>query len=172
MTKRKAYRGEDDIWRLPLTRGFETLLDEEDALWAQQWAWTTQTGRSSRTVYAHRKSRDVSRRKIYLHREIAERSGFRAGLEVDHVDCDGLNNRRNNLRAATGSDNGANKRLQSNNTSGHKGVSWAKRECAWVAYVWFRGIKRHVGYFSEYEKACDSVDKVRAELHGAFARTR
>lgn len=80
------------------------------------------------------------------------------GLDVDHKDNDGLNNRRStNLRIVTRRNNNYNSRTRSDNKSGHKGVSWAKRERLWRATI--QGID--LGWFKEKQDAINA--RLKAE---------
>jgi hypothetical protein len=61
------------------------------------------------------------------------------GLEVDHINMDGLDNRRANLRICTHQENNLNKKISRNNTSGYKGVSWDKWHKKWRSYISVNG---------------------------------
>lgn len=92
--------------------------------------------------------------------------------EIDHVNCDGYDNRISNLRIATSSENKQNQRLKVTNTSGFKGVSWAKRERLWRAYASINGKQHCFGYFSEIDMAVKAHARGVAKLHGEFSRIR
>ena len=104
--------------------------------------------------------------KVFLHRILL---GFPAE-ESDHVNGDGLDNRRCNLRAATHSQNNCNKPAQSRNTSGYKGVSQRKDTGRWDARVTMQGRQVCLGSFDTPEKAAEAYDKAALELQGEFAR--
>jgi len=89
---------------------------------------------------------------------------------VDHVNRNGLDNRRSNLRSATSSQNSMNRGLRSDNTSGYKGVSWHASSTAWRAVIWKDGLRRHLGPFSNPEAAARAYDSAAVELFGDFAR--
>jgi hypothetical protein len=94
------------------------------------------------------------------------------GHNVDHIDGDGLNNRRSNLRFATTAQNSANRGKQKNNTSGFKGVRWHKRDKRWRAVIGINGKTKQIGSFKTPEAAYDAYCAAARELHGVFARTR
>lgn len=73
--------------------------------------------------------------------------------DTDHEDMNKTNNRWSNLREATRSNNQANKGIQSNNTSGHKGVSWHKNNKKWRAYIKVNGKQIDLGHFKSKELA-------------------
>ena len=89
---------------------------------------------------------------------------------VDHIDGNGLNNRIENLRPATLSQNKANQKTYSNNTSGVKGVYWCKPKNGWVAQISYNNQRRTLGKFETKELAAEFLQLVRNELHGRYAR--
>lgn len=72
---------------------------------------------------------------------------------LDHHDQDKGNNRISNLRPATKSQNALNTGLQANNTSGHKGVVWHKRDGKWLARITINKKHHHLGLFANVEEA-------------------
>lgn len=88
---------------------------------------------------------------------------------VDHIDGDGLNNRRENLRLATPAQNSANMRARPGSLSGFKGVTWSKNAKRWRAKIRANGRHRHLGYFTSEEEAARAYDDAARELHGEFA---
>ena len=91
---------------------------------------------------------------------------------VDHINRDGLDNRRCNLRLATKAQNGANRKLNSNSTSGAKGVVWATNKGKWRVLVGLNGKKHHGGYFESVAEAHERARSLRRQLHQDFARDR
>jgi hypothetical protein len=88
---------------------------------------------------------------------------------VDHINGDKLDNRIENLRAATVGQNQHNRKTNANNTSGYKGVSWSKAQKKWTARITLERKIIHLGYFANVEEAAEVVRKAREELHGDFA---
>lgn len=89
---------------------------------------------------------------------------------VDHEDLDKGNNRWVNLRPANRSQNGANRRLLSNNTSGFKGVSWHAKIGKWQAYLTVDGRRHYLGYFISSELASAAYMTEAVKCFGEFAR--
>lgn len=87
----------------------------------------------------------------------------------DHVNGDGLDNRRVNLREATTAQNGQNRGPQANNTSGLKGVSWHKLSGKWNASIKASGKRMNLGYFTSKIAAAEAYDAAAREYHGVFA---
>lgn len=89
--------------------------------------------------------------------------------ELDHIDGNPSNNRFDNLREATNAENGRNRKLNSNNMSGFKGVCQAVNG-RWQAQIGFNGRRIHLGYFSTAEEAHVSYESKAMELFGEFKR--
>jgi hypothetical protein len=101
-----------------------------------------------------------------MHRLI---SGTPAGMETDHIDGDGLNNRRSNLRFATTSENQRNRVASANNTSGgRKGVNFHRYSGRWRASIQLNGKRRHLGYFDTPDQAHAAYCESAVRLHGDF----
>lgn len=164
---KRAIRVDGDVAYITLTKGYEAIIDVADTPLVAGVNWTAmevrRRDRSVRTVYA---VRNVSGRLVYMHRTILGNGH----AHTDHEDCDGLNNRRSNLRAATASENMRNTRLRIDSSSGEKGVSWCSREQRWRAYLACDGRFVSLGYFPSRDEARDAVRARRAEIHGNFAR--
>jgi hypothetical protein len=110
--------------------------------------------------------------KLYaVHRLVWTYHGNAPVAFIDHINGDVLDNRIENLRAATHSQNCMNTRLRSDNTSGIKGVRWSKLKQKWIGTVGVNYKNYCAGEFDTKEKAAEAVAKLRQELHGEFARS-
>jgi hypothetical protein len=112
---------------------------------------------------------------IKLHRVIARRMfGEQAvkGKVVDHIDGNGVNNVRANLRLATNKENSRNARKPSHNTTGYKGVSFYPdcRTGPWRACLSVDNKTVHLGGFSSAEDAAKAYDQAARKHYGEFAR--
>jgi hypothetical protein len=100
---------------------------------------------------------------IFMHRLLM---GLAAGeghtVEVDHINGNGLDNRRQNLRKATPSQNQQNYRARKGFSSSHRGVSWCKRDRRWRATYHLMGKEYYVGSFVSEEDASRAVSEARA----------
>jgi hypothetical protein len=148
-----TYRfGYAQIW-VPRVGGdyLKCLIDIEDAALVKTFpnTWRAQWDESSKTYYV------VGRQKgkaTLIHRLIMDAP---AGVEVDHGNHDGLDNRRQNLTLVTRSQNALNRKgARANSSSGVRGVYWHKLMKQWRATVRLPDGKRHeIGGFSSVEEA-------------------
>jgi hypothetical protein len=110
-------------------------------------------------------------KKVYsLHRIIFMMHHDYLPVEVDHKDTDKLNNKIENLRAATHGQNQQNKPLQANNTSGIKGVVWHKTDKKWRVQIRVQGKLKHFGAYNDIDYARFVADAMRHKYHGQFYR--
>ncbi len=90
-------------------------------------------------------------------------------LVVDHIDHNGLNNTRANLRLCTSAQNLCNALPPANASSRYKGVSWEKRRKNWRVVIQFNNKTYHLGHFKNEIEAAKAYDERAKELHGEFA---
>lgn len=102
-----------------------------------------------------------SRKYVYMHAVVF-------GARADHVNLDGLDNRRENLRAADRSQQGANQSPRAG-TSRFKGIY--RSPSAWIAKICVNGAQRHLGSFASEEDAARAYDAAAREAWGTYART-
>ena len=153
---------------LKLTGGEVALVDSTDYDWLDQWNWTVL--KTANTSYAVRQTSDSSgaRRTVMMHRVILETP---KGMEADHINGNGLDNRRENIRTCTHAQNMCNRvhRATEKCTSKYKGAQWYAGKGKWRVSIRFRGKRTHVGYFNSEIEAAEAYDKKAKELHGSFA---
>jgi hypothetical protein len=151
------------VREIPLTQGYVALVDDEDYESVSQFNWHALITRH--TVYARRWTRMPNRRIVYLHRMLVCPEGER--LWVDHIDGDGLNNTRANLRSVTQAENSRNRRPQIRNQSGFKGVN--RQGSNWRAAIQQENMYTHIGMFETAEQAAKAYDEAALEHFGEFA---
>ena len=145
------------------------LIDDEDSHFLTEYTWhITPQGRTHNLV-AH-VYRDGKRTTQTLHRLVMNAP---KGLLVDHADGNGLNNTRANLRLADYVQNGRNRRVGVNNTSGFKGVTYhAKRpRSPYRADIQAQGKSRTIGHFQTATDAALAYDAAALASFGEFACT-
>lgn len=89
--------------------------------------------------------------------------------QLDHINGNSLDNRIENLRLATTSENAQNRKTFANNKSGCKGVTWHKRIKKWQVSVAVNKVQKHIGYFDDLEFAALVATEARDKYHGKFA---
>ncbi|HUW19242.1 MAG TPA: HNH endonuclease [Sedimentisphaerales bacterium] len=146
---------------IPLTRGQFAVVDAEDYPTLSQFTWFAEG--TKKNCYAVRKENGKS---IKMHRQITNAPDH---LVVDHIDHNGLNNRRSNLRLATFTQNCRNQRRLSHGSSKYKGVHWNKKAKKWAAAIRCDNKTRHLGYFHDEIQAARAYDRAARNYHGVFA---
>ena len=154
---------------IPLTHGKVALVDSQDYNWLSQFKWRAQkSGKRSDSFYAVRNMTIEKRRTtIQMHRQIMDPPH---GLEIDHKNNNGLDNRRCNLRFCTRSQNMANSRGHRRRRSSFKGVSFHKEYKKWRAIITQNKKNQHLGFFRSQVRAAKAYDDKAKELFGQFAR--
>jgi len=104
---------------------------------------------------------------VKMHRLIMEAP---PNVEVDHINRNPLDNRRDNLRYCNSSQNKCNRLKQHNNKSGYKGVSWHKQRKKWTVRCGHHGKHHYIGLFDDKEDAARAYDAAARRLHGDFAQ--
>jgi len=147
---------------IPLSQGKVALVDDADYEWLNQWKWSySKPGPKHRVGYVVRKEESDNRRAIYMHRLIL---GLSDNEATDHVNGNGLDNRRTNLRIASPSENSCNVPKQRQwKGSRFKGVwPYAKR---WRAQIGLR----YIGMFLTEEEAALAYNIAALTEYGEFA---
>jgi AP2 domain len=149
------------------------LVDDEDYAELSKYKWQllenkarrSHKGYAVRGVYYGKDARGKKvQRSTYMHRQLIPNCD-----QVDHIDGNGLNNQKSNLRPATGSQNQANRGILSCNKSGYKGVIQRTRGKL-EAIVRKNGVVFSLGYFYDPIEAAKAYDKAALVLHGDYAR--
>lgn len=112
---------------------------------------------------------DNSQRKAHRLAWLYMTGHFPNGI-LDHIDGDRTNNRWDNLREASFSQNAMNGRHRSNNTSGYKGVSFDKKYQKYEAYIWKDNRKKFLGFFDCPQEASMAYQRASEVMHGEYAR--
>lgn len=148
-----------------------TIVDEEDYQTLRLWEykWHRLIGRYTTYVVANTNGRTIGLHRIIMGTENSPRSVF-----VDHIDRNGLNNSRTNLRITDNSGNQGNrpKRLSAKNTSTYKGVcrdAYCYRSKPWHAQITLSGKTKNLGRYRTQEEAALAYNKAAIEVFGPLA---
>jgi hypothetical protein len=151
----RAYRG------IPLTQGKFALVDPEDYADLVGYKWCA--AKQGRTFYAVCCAAGVQ---IRMHRVITNAG---PGQVCDHINHDGLDDMRSNLRLCSRRENGRNQQRRTGGTSRYKGVTWHKGDRKWHARIYHNGRCHHLGAFASEIAAAQAYDRAALALYGEFA---
>ena len=147
---------------IKLTQEKVALVDDGEFESLNQFRWYAHKDRN--TFYAVRNIRVGGKQKsILMHWEVM------GGKWIDHIDHNGLNNMRSNLRFCTNKENLMNQRKKQNTSSVYKGVSFHKHSGKWEVQIMINGKNIYLGLFSSETDAGRAYDKKAIELCGEFA---
>lgn len=155
---------------IPLTQGQETIIDPIDHdLRDHKWhALKAKNGYyAQRTIHTgDGKKHSIRMSRVILSRMIGR--DVERNEQAEHINRNTLDNRRENIRIASQSQNNMNTKRRLDNTSGYKGVS--KRGNKWRAYIQVDYKQIHLGYFDTEELAHKARDNAADHFHGEFKR--
>lgn len=156
--------------QIQLTKGQVTLVDDGDYEWLNRWKWHAVP--NHRAFYVMRNIRIAKNKKTseQMHRLIL---GLKPGdkRECDHVDGNGLNNQRENLRICSLSQNSQSSRKRKGCTSKYKGVHWDRRDRKWISQAQVNEKRIRLGCFDAEVDAAKAYDTAALKYYGEFART-
>lgn len=150
--------------------GRVALVDDEDWPLVSDYRWhifepTSRSGQKAGGPYAVASVYGAGARRasLLMHTLI---TGW---PRTDHIDHDGLNNQRYNLRPATHAQNMHNRLPNVSRTSRYKGVAQTPQRARWRARIAIDGKRHHLGYFGSEEEAALAYNAAALELHGEYA---
>jgi hypothetical protein len=142
---------------IQLTQGKIALVDDEDFEYLSQWKWHFSNGYAARTV-------NIFHNKIWMHREVMKTP---PEMDTDHIDSNGLNNQKYNLRICTPSQNSRNRKKRKDI---YKGVGITANG-KWQASLMKDGVYVLRKTFDTPEAAARAYDEAARKHHGEFAST-
>jgi len=148
---------------IELNHGYITLIDDEDYELISSWKWFANDSRG--IIYARGYKNG---KRIMMHRLIMSTP---EGMDTDHINHNSLDNRKENLRICTHSQNNQNMKKPKGNKSGYKGVFWNKKNKNWRSTITCNGKQIEVGSFDNAIDAAKAYDKKSRELSKEFSST-
>jgi len=151
---------------IPLTQGKFAIIDDEDWDLVKGYKWYA--NKQGNTFYAITNIRkpDGTRTLLYMHRLLLD---LKKGEYCDHINHNGLDNRRCNLRSVTKQQNQMNQQKNKNGSCEFKGVSYYKRDKKWLAQIKINGKRIFLGYFNTPLEGALAYDRKAKELFGEYA---
>lgn len=155
-----------DVATITTKRGHVVLIDAIDLDLVNQYHWTTSfSGRDTTYAVAYIRINQRSQ-PVFMHRLLTDAP---KGLCVDHINRNGLDNRRGNLRLASNSQNQANRRLGRNNTSGFRGVYFSIERQKWQSRIVVNQKGIELGRFEDIKDAARAYDRAAIAAFGSYA---
>lgn len=152
----------------PKHKNLYAVVDDEDFHLVSGFKWSAE--KKKNVIYAARGEWSGGVQKtVRMHQQIMGTSGNGRSLHVDHVDGNGLNNTRLNLRIASQTQNTWNTPKRRGETSKYKGVSRHSQNNSWTAYIKFKGAHINLGSFDSEEIAASAYNYAARRMHGDFA---
>lgn len=157
--------------QIPLTQGKMALVDDADYEELSKKKWWFRNVRSEKRVgYACRSVRiGGHKRSVMMHRQVLG-LGWDTSIQVDHIDGNGLNNQRSNLRVCDNSKNHMNQGVLKNNTTGYTGIYLDRRNNRFYVYINVNKKRHSCRSFKTFEEAKQARINAEIEHFGEFRR--
>jgi len=144
----------------------EAWIDDEDLDKIAGFKWSPYTRKISDVIYAVTTVRENGLSlSVRMHRLILPDTRM-----IDHINGNGLDNRKSNLRKASPTQNMANSRKRQGSTSRYKGVHWQTKASKWVAVIRYNRKHMYLGTFTDEIEAALTYDQAARQLFGEYAR--
>ena len=154
--------------KIPLTQGKFAIVDDTDYKRLSEWKWcATKMKRNFYAIRCCHIDKNGKQYTISMHREILRlKSGDKR--QADHINHNTLDNRRENLRVVSSSQNAMNRHSRLGSSSKYLGVSWNKRDKRWCAAIRTSGLLIHLGNFNREIDAAYAYNAACLKYHGRY----
>lgn len=158
--------------KIQLTQNYETIVDNKYFEILSESNWRIGHKNNRKNLYARRTIYLNSKRIVQpMHRYLMKLEGYNiSGKDIDHKDGNGLNNQISNLRLCNKTQNGGNRKISINNTSGYKGVSKKRNAKKWESSIKYNQKSIYLGLFSNKIDAAKAYDIAAVKYFGEFAK--
>lgn len=144
---------------------YEVLIDKEDCEEFKKYKWFINKPKNKNTAYVLRSIvKNNKKTTISLHSQL---TGYKM---ADHINGNGLDCRRSNMREAIGSQNNMNTKIYRNNTSGYKGVTLVKDRKKWRARIQINNKYKSIGEYYNKDQAAIAYNIAALNYFGEFAK--
>jgi len=147
--------------KIKLTQNKYALIDNEDYNLIKTYKWYAAISRKK--YYA---VTNLNNKTKQMHRLIMN---LKKDQIIDHINGNGLDNRKSNLRLCSNKENARNRGKNINNTSGYKGVTWSKEKNKWNARICFNYKDIYLGDYKNIKDAARAYNEAAIKYHGEFA---
>jgi hypothetical protein len=151
--------------KIPLSQGLFAIVDDEDYERVSKYKWFAL--KDKHTFYAIRSIRKNGRQsKQKMHRLILKMRNSK--ILIDHINKNGIDNRKKNLRKASSLQNSHNRKIPITNTTGFRGVHWRKDIKKFASYININRKKTHLGIFPTAKLASITYECAAKKHFGKF----
>ena len=152
--------------KIPLTQGQFALVDDEDFEKLNKHKWSAYKDRNTFYTISNLRLGVNRRTTIKMHRIVLGLTD--SSIFVDHIDGNGLNNQKSNLRKVTHAENLRNLKAKKNCKSKYKGVTFHTVNKKWIARISINNKRIHLGSFVDEIEAAKAYDEASKIHHGEF----
>ena len=161
----RPIRIDGNVAYVPLTQGHEAIIDVDDVNLVENRNWCSSKGGKAFYAVSNKSRPDVGQ--FVMHQIIMP---CPEGFVIDHIDGNGLNNTKSNLRIVTQSQNCMNRSIRSDNSSGIIGVRMRRETKKWVATIYKNGTSHYLGDFETIEKAAEARMIAEKKFFGKYRK--
>jgi hypothetical protein len=145
---------------IKLTKGYETIVDDETYKWAKHWKWCFQIGKNGHYAI-HTLNQNKKTYRVRLHYLVI--GVPLPGMVIDHINGNTLDNRAENLRFVTYQGNSLNKKMHREGRL--PGIAWRNDRKKWRVYITINHKEKYIGLFNTEQEAHEAYMKAFNEIH-------